>query len=406
MTGTWLWCLPLALQGLAMGVDEFGFHRRRRVPRWEWLGHMVDTTGFLACLAIPLSLPPGASGLRWYLGCAAGSCLLITKDEFAHQRLCNGAEHWLHAALFILHPMVLATVGVLWFQAAGAASLPLPLPLPGPIPARALILAQAGLAAAFLALQAAFGAGRRAPWRVPAEVDNGVYDQLGERWYQAEDDPIALLRAENRLLGAWILEQLGPAPLDILDVGCGGGLLANPLAAAGHRVMAVDLSRPSLAVARRHDPGGTVAYLAMDARRLAFAGQRFDAVCMMDFLEHVEDREAVLAEAARVLRPGGRLFCHTFNRTPASWLLAVHGLAWVLPNVPERLHVFRLFLKPAELEALCARQGLKVEGWRGVRPRLALRPWLRLLARGRVGGDFAFAFGRSLRVGYCGVARR
>lgn len=401
---TALWLLPFALQGLAMGVDELVWHRRRPVSRWEWLGHLLDTAVFLGCLALPLALAPTPEHVRWWLVLAAGSCLLVTKDEFVHQRHCPGGEHWLHAVLFLLHPLVLGATGLLW--AAGLPGALGAIPVPSPAVARALLLLQALLVAGFLALQAALGAGRRG---APPAIDNDLYEELGERWYTAKDDPVGLLRAESRLLADWVLEALAAdpgRPAAVLDVACGGGFLANPLARAGHAVTGIDLSRSSLAVARRHDGTGTVRYLAQDARALGFRDGVFDAVCMMDFLEHVADRDAVLGEAARVLKPGGRLYFHTFNRTPAAWLVAIKGVLWAVKNTPRHLHVYHLFLKPEELEAACARHSLAVEAFRGVRARVWSWAFLKLLVTARVGDDFRFGFTRSLRVGYCGQARK
>lgn len=397
MNGPALWLLPFALQGLAMGVDEFGFHRRRTVPRWEWLGHLLDTLVFLGCLAFPLLLPPAPAHVRLFAALAAGSCLLVTKDELIHQRLCSGGEHWLHAVLFILHPVVLIATAMLWL---GAAAME-------PVAARSLLLLQALAVAGFLALQAVFGAGRK---RRAAAINNAVYDDLGERWYSARDNPIALLRAETRLRAGWVLEALkdhfGARPLAILDVGCGGGLLANPLALAGHAVTGIDLSLDSLEVARRHDPTGAVDYQVQDARALAFPAGRFDVVCMMDFLEHIQERDAVLAEAARVLKPGGWLFFHTFNRTPLSWLVAIKGVEWSVLNTPRNLHVYDLFLKPEELSGLCAGHRLVIEDLRGMRPRVFTWAFLKLLITARVSDGFQFEFTRSTRVGYCGRARK
>lgn len=397
MNGAGLWLLPFALQGLAMGADEFGFHRRRAVPRWEWLGHVLDTLVFLGCLALPLLLAPTPAHVRLFAALAVGSCLLITKDELIHQRLCSGGEHWLHAVLFILHPVVLIATAMLWLG-AGA---------PEPVAGRAMLLLQALLVAGFLALQVVSGAGRK---RQAAAIDNTIYDELGERWYSARDNPIALLRAETRLRTGWVLDALkahfGAGPLAILDVACGGGLLANPLARAGHAVTGIDLSRDSLEVARRHDPSGSVDYQVQDARALAFPEGRFDVVCMMDFLEHIEDRDAVLAEAARVLKPGGWLFFHTFNRTPLSWLVVIKGVEWSVLNTPRNLHVYNLFLKPEELAGMCVRHGLAIEDLRGMRPRVFTWSFLKLLVTARVSDDFQFEFTRSTRVGYCGRARK
>jgi len=375
--------LPFALQGLTMGVDEFGFHRWREVPRWEWAGHLLDTAVFLACLTLPLVLEPTGGHLRAYGALAAFSCLLITKDEFVHQRLCTAWEHWVHAVLFILHPLVLLATAWVWVAGGPRGALGL----------------QVALVGAFLVVQGLAGAGRR---RRP-EIDNRIYDSLGERWYEADDDPVALLRAESRLRTAWILGEL-PAASHVLDVACGAGFLANPLAAAGHRVTGIDLSGESLAVARGHDPTGTVAYLPMDARSLAFPDGHFDVVCMMDFLEHLEERDAVIREAARVLKPGGWFYFHTFNRTPLAGLVAIQGVRLFVRNTPEHMHVYHLFLKPSELRGICGRHGLAIDTLRGVRPRILSRAFLGLLATGRVGDGFEFLFTPFLGMGYCGRA--
>ena len=140
---------------------------------------------------------------------------------------------------------------------------------------------------------------------------------------------------------------------------------------------------------------------------LAFPEGRFDVVCMMDFLEHVEDRDAVLGEAARVLKPGGRLFFHTFNRTPLSWLFAIKGVEWAVKNTPRHMHVYGLFLKPPELGELCARHGLAVETVRGVQPRVFTWAFLRLLVTARVSDRVPVRVQPfPQRVGYCGWARK
>lgn len=396
-----LWGLPFALQGLAMLVDEFGCHRRRPVPRWEWLGHALDTLVFLACAAVPALLPPTPAHLRLFAGLALASCLVIGKDEWVHQRFCPAGEHWLHAVLFSLHPLVLVAMACLWTGSAPAG-------LATPPWARDLLRLEAVLAAGFLVLQLVHG--RFLPRPPAPEIDNGLYEDLGERWYTATDDPVALLRAESRLLAGWVQAELaergGGRPQAVLDVACGAGFLANPLAAAGHAVTGIDLSPGSLAVARAHDRTGTVNYLAMDARVLSFPDEHFDVVCMMDFLEHLDDRGAVLGEAARVLRPGGALYFHTFNRTAASWLVALKGVRWFVRNTPEHLHVFHLFLKPAELRRLCAGRRLALEALRGVRPRVGTGAFLQLLCTGRVSHRFRFRFTRYQGIGYCGRARK
>jgi SAM-dependent methyltransferase len=110
-----------------------------------------------------------------------------------------------------------------------------------------------------------------------AEINNALYDTLGDRWYTAFDDPVAILRAVNKAKVPWMLARL-PKESDVLDVGCGGGLISNALSEAGHHVTGVDLSPSSLAVAARWDRSGKARYLQADAYALPFPSQSFSAV--------------------------------------------------------------------------------------------------------------------------------
>ncbi len=111
----WL-LLPLVLQALAMLFDELYFHRARGLSRWERVGHPVDTLSVLACYGFALAVPPSPGALAPYIGLAAFSCLLVTKDELVHAQQCRAGEQWLHSLLFILHPIVLGTVALLWHR--------------------------------------------------------------------------------------------------------------------------------------------------------------------------------------------------------------------------------------------------------------------------------------------------
>ena len=243
----------------------------------------------------------------------------------------------------------------------------------------------------------------------PRSVNNAIYEQLGPRWYEASDDPVALLRAESRHRNPWLAEQiasvLGDRPCSVLDVGCGAGFLANYLAERGHRVIGLDASDESLAEGARHDRTGTVDYEHGDALALPYIDGNFDVVCAMDFLEHVEEPERAIAEAARVLAPGGLFFFHTFNRNWLSWLVVIKAVEWFVNNTPADMHVLRLFLKPEELAAMCREHGLEPIQMLGSRPRFGIPVW-KLLATGNVADDFEFTFTPSKRLAYTGYARK
>lgn len=205
---------------------------------------------------------------------------------------------------------------------------------------------------------------------------------------------------------ARIEATLGPPPQRILDVGCGGGFLANALARWDHDVTGIDLSCDSLEVARRRDETRRTRYLPMDAHALAFEDASFDVVCSMDFLEHTPAPGRVVAEAARVLRPGGLFFFHTFNRNPLCGLVVIRGVEWFVKNTPRHMHVYPLFVKPSELLRHLETTGLALQEWRGVRPRVASRAFWQMLLTRRVPEDFAFTFTRSKLMGYSGAARK
>ncbi|HEU4408388.1 MAG TPA: bifunctional 2-polyprenyl-6-hydroxyphenol methylase/3-demethylubiquinol 3-O-methyltransferase UbiG [Polyangiaceae bacterium] len=246
--------------------------------------------------------------------------------------------------------------------------------------------------------------------RAPAQMNYDIYDQLGERWYEDATTPFALLRAESRFRAPWVLKTLRalgePSRCRVLDVGCGGGLLSNGLAREGFDVTGVDLSEPSLEVARRHDATGSVRYLKADAYALPFGDGSFDAVCALDFLEHVGDPARAVAEAGRVLRPGGLFFFYTFNRTLLSRLLVIEFVERIVKDVPPNLHLYSMFVKPEELRAMCDRAGIGVREVRGVRPDVLSSAFLRLLVSGRVPDSFRFEFTDSLAVAYLGYGVR
>jgi hypothetical protein len=111
--------VSFALQGVAMIVDELVYHRRRGLPRWERIGHPIDTLADVLCFVWLLARAPTRENALVYAGLAAVSSFLITKDERVHARECVAAEHWLHSVLFVLHPTVLIATGWLWWTGRG-----------------------------------------------------------------------------------------------------------------------------------------------------------------------------------------------------------------------------------------------------------------------------------------------
>jgi hypothetical protein len=113
LSSYWLFA-PFVLQMLFMAADEFHFHRKRGLPRWERIGHPLDTLTVVLCLFWIFCAQPDRHTVPVYVALAAFSSVFVTKDESVHQRHCSAAEHWIHAILFLLHPLVLACAALLW----------------------------------------------------------------------------------------------------------------------------------------------------------------------------------------------------------------------------------------------------------------------------------------------------
>mgnify|MGYP001578519141 FL=1 len=238
------------------------------------------------------------------------------------------------------------------------------------------------------------------------KINNEIYHSLGERWYSAFDDPVALLRAQSELLAPWIIQKIGsPSCCTILDIGCGGGFMSNRFAKAGFDVDAIDLSEDSLAIARKHDSTGKVRYTLADGYHLPFSDRAFRVVTAMDFLEHVEDPKAIIAEVSRVLAPGGLFFFHTFNRNFLSRIVVIKMVELLVANTPDHLHIYRLFIKPSELRDYCHSHDLSIIEMSGVRPKLSTLS-IGDIFRRTVPKGFQFELSPSLQISYLGYAKK
>ena len=200
-------------------------------------------------------------------------------------------------------------------------------------------------------------------------IDNEYYEGMDELWWDPAG-PAAILHAINRPRVGFYLGALGDlGGRLVLDAGCGGGLVARELAAAGAGVVGIDRSLGSLGVARRA-VGAPFRPAQGRLERLPFATGSFDAVVAADVLEHLPDLPAAVAELARVLAPGGSFLFDTINRTPWAWFTAVFGLEQVLRIVPRGTHDWRLFIRPAELDRLLRRAGLEPVELCGLAPQI------------------------------------
>jgi 2-polyprenyl-6-hydroxyphenyl methylase / 3-demethylubiquinone-9 3-methyltransferase len=237
-------------------------------------------------------------------------------------------------------------------------------------------------------------------------IDNEYYEGMDELWWDPAG-PAAILHAINRPRVGFYLRQLGElGGRRVLDAGCGGGLVARELAAAGAEVVGVDRSRGSLGVARRAaGPIGSFAPAQGRLERLPFAGGAFDAVVAADVLEHLPDLPAAVAELARVLAPGGSFLFDTINRTPWAWFTAVFGLEQVLRMVPRGTHDWRLFIRPAELDRLLRGAGLEPVEVTGLAPQIGPGTVARGLLTRRIDVP-TFATGNGRRAGYLGHYRK
>lgn len=112
--------IPFILQGLLIAFDEWYFHCKRGLPLWERIGHPLDTLSLAICLSIPIFLPLSKGTFTLYLCLGVLSCLLVTKDEFVHKHHCPAAENWLHALLFLNHPILLISAGLIWSVISGS----------------------------------------------------------------------------------------------------------------------------------------------------------------------------------------------------------------------------------------------------------------------------------------------
>lgn len=197
----------------------------------------------------------------------------------------------------------------------------------------------------------------------------GKFEALAHRWWDPEGD-FRPLHDINPVRLDYIRDKQPLTDARVIDVGCGGGILAESMAGAGADVVGIDMAESPLSVARLHalESGASVEYLASTAEDMAAekAGE-FDVVTCLEMLEHVPDPASTVSACAELARSGGRLFFSTINRNPKSYLLAVVGAEYVLGLLPKGTHDYQKFLTPAELAAAVRAAGLEVVEITGMR---------------------------------------
>jgi 2-polyprenyl-6-hydroxyphenyl methylase/3-demethylubiquinone-9 3-methyltransferase len=211
----------------------------------------------------------------------------------------------------------------------------------------------------------------------PAEVER--FQRVAEEWWDPNGklaplhrlNPLRLGYIRDRAAAHWGRDPLGEAPLagrSVLDVGCGGGLISEPMTRLGAKVTGIDAAQENLETARRHAQGQglTIDYRQSTAEALAGSAASYDIVLALEIVEHVADVGLFLESCGRLVRPGGLLFLSTLNRTAKAWALAIAGAEYLLRWLPRGTHDWRKFLKPSEVARGLGAAGIDVQEIVGV----------------------------------------
>ncbi len=201
----------------------------------------------------------------------------------------------------------------------------------------------------------------------PAEL--AKFSELAHRWWDPESE-FRPLHQLNPLRLDWIDKQVPLAGKQVLDVGCGGGILADAMARKGAQVLGIDLATKALKVAQLHALEAqtpNIRYQEISAEQLAAEQPgTFDVVTCMEMLEHVPDPASVVRACSALVKPGGWVFFSTLNRNPKSFLFAIVGAEYVLQMLPKGTHEYAKFIKPSELAGYVRAAGLDLQGTRGM----------------------------------------
>lgn len=200
------------------------------------------------------------------------------------------------------------------------------------------------------------------------QAEIAKFEALASRWWDANSE-FKPLHEINPLRANYIDERAHVAGKTLLDVGCGGGILAEAMAKRGAQVSAIDMGAAPLAVARLHalESGVTIDYQQITVEELAEkAPGSFDVVTCLEMLEHVPDPSSVIAACSKLVKPGGDLFFSTINRNPKAYALAVIGAEYVLRLLPRGTHEYRKFIRPSELARWLRHNSLELQNTIGL----------------------------------------
>jgi 2-polyprenyl-6-hydroxyphenyl methylase / 3-demethylubiquinone-9 3-methyltransferase len=194
------------------------------------------------------------------------------------------------------------------------------------------------------------------------------FSALAHRWWDPNSE-FKPLHAINPLRLNWIKSFVSLEGKKVVDVGCGGGILAESISQSGADTTGIDLSEKALKVAELHalEVGANLTYRSISAEDLADKqAEQYDVVTCMEMLEHVPDPASVVRACAKLCKPGGTLFFSTLNRNPKSYLFAIIGAEYILKLLPKGTHEYTKFIKPSELVAFTRQAGLEMLGMKGL----------------------------------------